>query len=80
MKELKQEPVGGEGGERQWLTLGRGRDLTQRMPVPGHIGLEKQSVSKGSIRVHIQCDVKGDLELEKGETNRIGGKKQPDVP
>ena len=70
-------------GRGRWSTLSRGC----RMPVevghgtPGHVGLEKEFVSKKSIRIHIKCDIKGDLELEKGErATQIREKKQPKCP
>lgn len=37
--------------------------------VPGHVGLEEQFVPKGSIRIHIKRDRKGDLEMENGNSD-----------
>lgn len=52
-------------GPQRGGCLGESRHST-----PGHTGLEEQSVPKGSIRAHIKCDIKGDLELEKGDSDK----------
>ena len=74
-------------GRGQWSTLNRGaggwglKMEEARHSAPGHIGLEKQFVSKESIRVHVKCDIEGDLELEKEETvTRVREKEQPKCP
>lgn len=46
-----------------------GRVTTECGNVPGHVGLEEQFVPKGSIRIHIKHDSKGDLEMENGNSD-----------
>lgn len=43
-------------------------DCTMWVQVPGHTGLEEQFVPKGSVRVHVKCNDKGDLALENGDS------------
>lgn len=55
--------------DSSWLGLRREGKHGMWEQVPGHVGLEEQFVPKGSIRVHIKCDSKGDLEMENGNSD-----------